>query len=69
MKFDNLDKLKIKYSEPKYYLGRSGKVLITYLCFKAIRMSKKVTKEKFAITEVSLKYLSKIIKEFKNVPY
>ena len=35
LKFDSLDKMKIKSSESKDNLGRSGKGLITYLGFKA----------------------------------
>ena len=65
----DLEKIKITYSEPKYYLGRSGKWLITSLGIKAIRRSKNVKKEKFAITEVSLEDFSRIIDEFKDVPY
>ena len=50
-------------------MGVSGKGLITSLGPKAIRRSKTVKKAKFAITEVILKYVSNIFKEFKDVPY
>ena len=41
LKFDNLDKMKITSSEPKYYFGRSGKGLITSLGLKTIGRSPK----------------------------
>ena len=50
-------------------MGTSGKGFITSLDINAIRKLKNVKKSKFAITEVSLKYLSKIVNEFKDVPY
>ena len=40
LKFDNMDKIKITPSEPKYYLVKSGKGFITSLGSKAIRRSK-----------------------------
>ena len=43
--FGSLDKINIKYSEPKYYLVRSGKGLIKYLCIKTIVRSKKERKK------------------------
>ena len=36
---------------------------------KVVRRSKNIKNEKFAITEVSLKNLSKLIEEFKDVTY
>ena len=62
-------KIQIKYSETKYHLGISGKGLITSLGLKTIRSLNTTKKAGFAITEVSLKYIYKIIKEFKDVPY
>ena len=44
LKFGDLDKIKIKSSYPKYYLGRSGKGLIIYLGIKASRRSKLLKK-------------------------
>ena len=41
MKFGSLDKMIITYSEPKDYLGRSGKGLITSLGLKTNVRSKK----------------------------
>ena len=61
--------MKIASSEPKYYLRISGKGLITSMGLKAIRRSKNDKKEKFSITEVSIKDISKIIENFKDVPY
>ena len=55
LKFGNVDKIKMTYLKTKYYLGRSGKGLITSLDLKAVRRSKNVKKEKFTINEVSLK--------------
>ena len=62
LKFGCLDKIKIKSSEPKNYLGRSGKGFITSLGLKTIGRSKKNKKSRHAITNVSLKDISKIIK-------
>ena len=50
-------------------MGISYKRLIAPLGLKAIRRSKNVKKVKFVISEVSLKDISRIIEEFKNVPY
>ena len=36
LKFGSLDKMKITFSEPKYYLIRSGKILINFLGIKNI---------------------------------
>ena len=69
LNFGNLNKIKITSSEPKDYFGRSGKGLMTSLDLNIIRMSNKIKKQGFAITEVSLKDLSNIIKEFKDVTY
>ena len=69
MKFGNLDKMKIASSESKYNLGRSGKGLITSLCLKAKSSPEKYKKERYAIRNVIKKDLSKIIKEFKKLPY
>ena len=40
LKFGNMNKMKITSSKPKYYSGRSGKGLITYLGLKAIKVEK-----------------------------
>ena len=42
--FGNMDKMKISSSEPKYYLGGSGKGLITSLGLNTIIRSKKIKK-------------------------
>ena len=67
--FGSLDKMKTKILEPKDYLGRSGKGLITSLGLKTTRRSKKIEKARFAITNVSLKGIYNIIKEFEDLPY
>ena len=69
LKFGNMDKMKITSPEPKYYQGRSRKGLIVSLSINTITRSKKIKQARFYITEVSLKDLSKIIKEFKGFPY
>ena len=69
MDFGSLDKMKIKSLESKYYLGISGKGLITSLSIKTIRRPKKKKKARYAITNVGLKHISKIIKKFENFPY
>ena len=64
-----MDKTKITSSEPKNYLGISVKRLIGSLGLKFIRRSKNVKKENLFITEASLKDISKIVEEFKDMPY
>ena len=61
--------MKIISSEPKYYLGRSGNGLITSLGIKTNLWSKMNKKVSYAITNISMKDLSKIIKEIKKLPY
>ena len=69
LKFFSLDKMKITSSEPKDYLGISGKGLITYMGLKTIVRSNKNKTSSYAITNVSLKGISKIIKEFEKFPF
>ena len=69
LKFGNLDKMKILSSEPKLYLGISGKGLITSMGLNIIIRPNKIKKAMFVITEFSLNYIFKIIKEVKDVPY
>ena len=64
----SLDNMKIKPSEKKYYLGISGKVLITSLGIKSI-IRPKGKKARYAITNVSMNEISNIIKEFEILPY
>ena len=64
LKFGSLDKMKIKSSEPRYYLGISEKGLITFLGLKTIGGSKKNKNARYTITNVSLKDMSMINKEF-----
>ena len=69
LKFGSLDNTDIISSEPKDYLGSSGKRLITSLSLKTIRRSKKHKKARYAITNVGLKDISNIINEFEKLPY
>ena len=63
------DNMKITSSDPKTYLVISGKGLIAYLGLKIIVRSKENKKAKYAITNISMKDISKIIKEFEKLPY
>ena len=69
LKFYSLDKMKITSSDSKETLGRSGKGLINFLGFKAKVRSHKYKKARYAIRNVSMKDLSKIIREFEKLPY
>ena len=60
--------MKITFSLPKDYLRTSGKGLITSLGLKTIRRPKR-KKARYAITYVSLKDISKTIKEFEKLTY
>ena len=66
LKFGSPDKMRITYSEPKYNLWRTGNLSITSLGRKAKVSQKKYKKEIYAIVNLSMKYLSKIISEFEN---
>ena len=68
-KFGSLDNMRITSSEPKDYMGISVKGLIISLGLKTNVGSKKYKKARYAITNVSMKDLSKIIKEFEKLPY
>ena len=63
MNFGSMEKRKIAFSEPKDYLGRPGKGLITSLGIKAIRTPNK-KEARYEIIDVRLKDISKTIKEF-----
>ena len=67
--FGSLHKIKITSSETKEYLGILGKGLINSMGINAIRRPKKNKKAKYAITNVSLKDISKIINMFEKLPY
>ena len=69
LKFVGLDNIKITYSEPKDYLGISGKGFITSLDIKTNVRSNKNKKARFTITNITLKYLSRIIREFEKFTY
>ena len=64
-----MDKTRITSSDTKYNLGRSGKGFINSLGIKAKARTKKNKKEIYAIGNVSMKELSKIIREFERLPY
>ena len=67
LKFGSLDKIRITSSDSKYYLGISGKGLITLLGLKAKARPKKYKKARYAIINVSKKDLSNIIWEFEKI--
>ena len=70
--FYSLNKMETTSSESKLELGRSGKDLVTALALKTKARPKKYKKARYAIRNVSMKDLSKKIKEFEKivkVPY
>ena len=69
LKFGSLVKMRIKSSAPKHILGRPGKGLITSLGIKAKTRPKKHKKERYAMVNVSMNYVSKIIREFEKLSY
>ena len=69
LKFDSLDKMKIKSSESRDNLGWSGKGMITSLGFKAKAKPKRYIKERNSIENVSKTELSMIIREFEKLPH
>ena len=69
LKFASLEKIRITSSEPKDYSGRSGKCLTNSLGLKTNVRSKKYKKARYVITNVSMKDISKIIKDFEKSPY
>ena len=71
-KFDSLNKMETTSSESKVELEKSVKRLVTALALKTKARSKKYKKSRYAIRNVSMKDLSKKIKEFEKivkVPY
>ena len=68
LKFGSMYKTRISSSEPKNNLGRSGKGLITSLSLKAKTRPKKHKRARYAIGNVSMKNLLKIIREFEKLP-
>ena len=69
LNFGILNKMKITYLQPKDYFKISGKGLITSLGIKTIVQPKKGKKSRCVITNVSMNFISKIIKTFENLPY
>ena len=69
LKFVSLYNMKITFSGPKYYLKTSIKGLIASLGLKTIVRSNKNKKARYAINNVIMKDLSKIIKDFEKLPY
>ena len=67
--YGSLENMKIKYSEPKFNLGGSGKKLITSMGLNNIKRSKRKKNPRCVITNVSLKDISKIIREFGKLCY
>ena len=69
LEFDSLHKMNIISSESKDNVRRSEMGLITSLVLKTKVRPNKYKKERYAIGNVSKKDLSKIIREFKKLPY
>ena len=69
LNFGSMDKMRITYSYPKDNLVRSGKGLINYLGLKAKSRPKKYKKARYSIGNITMKDLSKIIKDFEKLPY
>ena len=69
MKFDSLENIKITSSGSKDNLGRSGKGLIISMGLKSKVKLHKYKKARYSIGNVSIKDLSKIIREFEKLPY
>ena len=67
LKFGSLNKMKITSSYPKYYLGRSREGLIISLGLNINLRPKK--KARYAITNVSMRDILKIINGLENFPY
>ena len=65
-KFYSIDKMKIKSSESKVKLERSGNGLVTSMGFKAKARSQKYKKSGYPIGNASKKDLSIIISEFEK---
>ena len=66
-KFDNLNNMETTSSESKVELEKSGKWLVTALALNTKARSKRYKKARYAIRNVSMKDLSKKIKEFEKV--
>ena len=64
--FDNLDKMETTSSESKVKIEGSGKWLVTALALKTKARLTKYKKARYAIGNVSMKYLVNKIKEFEN---
>ena len=64
-----MDKMRITSSEPKDYLKISGKGLINSLGIIHNVRSKKSKKARYNITNVIIKYILRIIKEFEKLTY
>ena len=69
LKFISLGKMIITSSDPKYYLGRSGKCFITSLGLNNNVRSNKYKNSRCVLTNVSMKDISKIIRDFLKLPY
>ena len=63
LKYDSLYKTGITSSQQKYDLGISGKGMITFLGLKT-NVRRKNKNERYNITNISMKDISKIIMEF-----
>ena len=69
LKFDSLDRMEITSSDSEDNLEISGKGLIASLGLKVKASPKEYKKAWHAIGNISKKKLSKIIRDFENLPF
>ena len=69
LKFGSLSNTRITSPDKKYNLGRSGKGLISSLGLNVTARPIKCKKERYSIIYVSIKDLSKVIRDFDKLPY
>ena len=67
LEFGSLDKIRIIPSYPKDNSVRSGKRMVTSLSINTNVRSNKYQKSRYDINNVSMKVLSKIIKDFEKI--
>ena len=66
LKFGSLDKMKITYSYPKYYLGRSGKGFITSMGLKTSVMSKRTKSQGMTLLMTVWRIFQRLSRSFKG---
>ena len=65
LKFGDMDNMKITYSDPKYHLGRSGKVLITSLVIISIRRSKTLKRKILPLLKLVLRIFLRLLRNLR----